>query len=491
MKRFLRWSSCLAVALCGAWAGAEEQAPAKVVRMYGPKELEKAVVGAGIEQVQRALTAIDRGLTFAPAANDEKTRGIAAELYPKIAPAVVVVRTVHGHGTGFIVDPEGWILTNHHVVDDGDIDAVTGTQTVKIYTGRIVDGLMQVNEQPLLARVHLANEEKDLAIVKLVEKPKTPLPTIAIAKGNLLPGSDCIVLGHPAAGMLWTIRSGEIASVGVWPRDTIDVSLARLALTGKDKEDLEKQLATAATRKVVVSSCGINPGDSGGPLVNKAGELVAVTFAIPKADPKSGISYDKISYHVHMDEVKMVLAEKPLTAPVYVPDVWPAALLSIFRDRDQDGRADTLLFGLDRNEPPTGVFYDLDQNSPSNIDPSKLDEPAERAKWDFEFAVQLTPKVRTFYDTDNDGKLDLILTDLQDDGVSDIDLRLVGGKWKLMPHSNTDPLRTVDASHFADKGQQARFARLVGGQKEGGQGQREGAGPAPAPNPNDRPRNKS
>ena len=468
MQRFLRWSLVIAGCLVAVpvLGQAQDSRPAgsRAGGLFAQESLKKAEAGAGLDQIQRALTVIDRSKTFKPAANDEITRGAAGALYPKIAPATVLVRTVHGHGTGFIVDPEGWIVTNHHVVADGDVDVKTGSRVVLVYTGQIKNGLMEVNEQPLTARVHVANQEKDLAVLKLDRKPATPLTAIPLAKGTPTPGLECVVFGHPAAGMLWTVRSGEVAGVGTWPKDTIDAVMARLTLTGTDKATLERQLAAAAPRRVVVSSCGINPGDSGGPLVNKDGELIAVTFAIPRSDPASGISYDKISYHVHVSEVQSVLADKPATAPIYVPDVWPPALLSLFRDRDQDGRDDTLVFGVERDQPPTGIFYDLDQDSPANIDPGKMDEAAERAKWDFEFAVQLTPRVRTFYDTNNDGKLDLILTDLEDDGKSDLDLRLVAGKWQRVVHDATaPPSKTVDATLFTDKALQAKFTRFVAG----------------------------
>src|SRR5205823_1780693 len=148
--------------------------------------------------------------------------------------------------------------------------------------------------------------EKDLALLKLADTPPRdqPLPVIGLASQAPAVGDDCVAIGHPRASVLWTARSGEVAGVGQWPHDRIDVVMSRLASSGKDRDDLARALKSIGSRKVLISTCGLNPGDSGGPLLDVKGQLIAVSFAVPAAEEGERIRIDKFSYHVHLDEVK-------------------------------------------------------------------------------------------------------------------------------------------------------------------------------------------
>src|SRR5262249_19514943 len=82
-----------------------------------------------------------------PAINDDKLRGPAANVFPKVAPAVVVVRAGNGHGTGAIVDPAGWVITNHHVIADAERDPATGALLARVYLGKLDDGFMRLIDE--------------------------------------------------------------------------------------------------------------------------------------------------------------------------------------------------------------------------------------------------------------------------------------------------------------------------------------------------------
>jgi hypothetical protein len=238
-----------------------------------------------------------------------------------------------------------------------------------------------------------------------------------------------VAIGHPAAGLLWSVRSGEVSGVGNWPHEMIDAVMARLSAEVKDRERVNTLIANMPKRRVVLSTCGLNPGDSGGPLVNIKGELIGVSFAVPRSDPERGVSLAKFSYHVHLDEVKAFLADRPAEPQVAVPDPWPTAVYCARLDLDDDGMPDTLAFGMERGQQIVGLVLDLDQDSDPEFKPSQLASPAGRRAWDFEFAIQRSPLHRTFYDTDNNGTIDLILTDNDQDGEADAVLRLNKGTW--------------------------------------------------------------
>lgn len=336
----------------------------------------------------------------------------------------------------------------------------TSGQTVTVLRGHLNDGVMELDEAAMPATVYLTSPEKDLALIKLNQLPldDVPLPVISLADQLATPGASCVAIGHPRAGLLWTVRSGEVAGVGVWPGDMIETVMTRLSMTGAEQDQLTKLLQASPQRKVLVSTCGINPGDSGGPLLNEKGELIAVTFAIPKGGAEEGISLDKFSYHVHLDEIKQFIDRYPDVPAMFVADAWPLAMYSMLMDSDNDQRADVWMFGAQPEQPPTGLLYDLDQDTSEQFLVEYEINPEANGLWDSEFAVQQYPLARTFYDTDNDGQLDLILTDVDDDYVADIVLTRNRDHW--VKASDTDrPM--FDAAAFDNRTMQERFVRLL------------------------------
>jgi S1-C subfamily serine protease len=301
-----------------------------------------AAIGAGPQQIARAMLGLESGV-WKPAVNMEKSRGAAADVYRRVAPAVVVVRIGKSYGTGAILDPDGWIITNHHVVEAAPLDPDTGAPRVTIHLGQLDDAFMRLIPEGVPGLVYHSSEEKDLALIKLTRMPTgfKKLPHLSLAKKVPGPGGDCVSIGHPGSGLLWTVRSGEVAGVGDWPRAISDYAIHGLAASDDEKKKLADLLAAAQQRKVLLSTCGGTFGDSGGPLVNVRGELIAVSFAMP--DPKSrGTS--KFTYHVHLDDVSAFVAENLRKPRSLVPDPWPAGVFHELRDGDKDGKPDTLLF---------------------------------------------------------------------------------------------------------------------------------------------------
>ncbi|VTS05425.1 trypsin-like peptidase domain-containing protein [Tuwongella immobilis] len=146
---------------------------------------------------------------------------------------------VNGMGTGIIIDPRGYIVTNHHVVDD-----------VTLLRIRMADGTTYPS------RVIARDAENDLALIK-IDAPK-PLPTMPIGtSSDLMRGEPVIAIGN-AFGYEHTVSSGIISAL------KRDVTL--------NKEVSYKSL--------IQTDAAINPGNSGGPLLNVRGELIGVNVAI-------------------------------------------------------------------------------------------------------------------------------------------------------------------------------------------------------------------
>jgi serine protease Do len=146
---------------------------------------------------------------------------------------------VNGMGTGVVIDPRGYILTNQHVVEE--------VQSLRV---RLPDG----SAAP--ARILARDTESDLALLKI--EPRRPLPIMPLGTStDLMVGETVIAIGN-AYGYENTVTVGVVSAV------SRDVTL--------NKEVSYKAL--------IQTDASINPGNSGGPLLNVYGELIGVNVAI-------------------------------------------------------------------------------------------------------------------------------------------------------------------------------------------------------------------
>ena len=155
---------------------------------------------------------------------------------------------VNGMGTGILIDPRGYIVTNQHVVED-----------VALIRIRLADGTTAN------ARVVARDSECDLALLKIdVDRPLPSLPLGTTR--DLMVGETVVAIGN-AYGYEHTVTVGVVSAV------SRDVSL--------NKEVSYKAL--------IQTDASINPGNSGGPLFNVHGELIGVNVAI-RAAPRASAS---------------------------------------------------------------------------------------------------------------------------------------------------------------------------------------------------------
>jgi len=147
-------------------------------------------------------------------------------------------------GSGFIVDPKGYIITNNHVVEKAD----------KIYVKLASDP--DTSDQGRPARVIGTDPDTDIAVIKI--DTKEPLPTVKM--GN----SDSSQVGD------WVIAIGSPFSLSQTVTAGI-VSAKNRTIEPGPKGQFQHFIQTDAA---------INPGNSGGPLVNMNGEVVGVNTAI-------------------------------------------------------------------------------------------------------------------------------------------------------------------------------------------------------------------
>ncbi len=374
------------------------------------------------------------------AANPERTRGFE-KLYSSVAPCVVAVRTRVGHGTGFFVSADGYIITNNHVIDDGaGLDAAAQGSIVEIYTGALASGTMELKADPLIAFICAADPVRDLALLKLRELPPgvAQMPFLKLSETEPTPGQTCAIIGNPSSGMLWTFRSGEVAASGRSPNDMLNVVMQKLFAPGDERAAIERALADAESCRIILSSCQATHGDSGGPVVNEQGEVIAVTFAGP-----SDATDDKFTYHVHLAELKAFLSGASRTPIVLLPDPYRVAPRIELRDPLGDGRATVLVAGTTE---PAQWLLDLDADTPeAALTGDDLRPLVRQRRFEFEFAFHAGPAARYgFYDSDNDGALDIVLIAYAKEPGANIAYRRdAEGRWSV-EYNTGEPLINPD-----------------------------------------------
>lgn len=160
-----------------------------------------------------------------------------------------------GGGTGFVVDPSGWVLTNRHVVSATDAD-----YTVVFSTGEKVP-----------ARVLARDPALDLAVLKV---DKVTLPTIKLGdSGSLRVGQTVIAIGNALGEFRNTVSVGVISGLG------------RQIVAGEEFRG-ESEVLDA----VIQTDAAINLGNSGGPLLNLRGEAVGVNTAVARGAENIGFA---------------------------------------------------------------------------------------------------------------------------------------------------------------------------------------------------------
>jgi len=368
--------------------------------------------------------------TWDPRVNSEKLRG-GVEIFDAVAPAVVVVRTAEGHGTGVVIDGDGRILTNHHVVASGTfVDTEHSTSYASVHMGRFHDeGRMTLWPEALDASLLAVDARRDLALLKIDEIPDAlqPLAYVTLADADARPGQSCAMVGHPSSGMLWTLRQGDVAALGEAPRDLVNLALPLLAFTGAERRQFDEQLARIGSREIVLSSCLANPGDSGGPLVDEKGRLIGLTFGGPGEATES-----KFTYHVALSEVKGFLAEAGDEPMLLLPDAWELGPMIQLLDPQ------VLVAGA---ETPTQFLIDLDGDTPKKpIKDNDLAALAGERQFDAELILHFSGSHRiAFYDLDDTAGIESILLDYDEDDAADRLYRLTpSGTWEVHDDVNLD-----------------------------------------------------
>jgi len=176
-------------------------------------------------------------------------------------------QTLQSLGSGFIVDPAGYIVTNQHVVERAaDLKIQVTTNNGKTYSAHYITG----------------DDKKDLAFIKIDSKDSFPFINLDNISPNLL-GETVLVVGN-------AVGYGSSISRGV-----LSATKREIAIDNIEYKDL------------VQTDAAINPGNSGGPVIDISGRLVGISSAkmafTPQGVPTQGLGF-AIPADVVRDSVK-------------------------------------------------------------------------------------------------------------------------------------------------------------------------------------------
>jgi len=284
-------AACALVCLAGAPAAAETviltdgaviEAP--IIKQTGEAiwlDLGDEVVRVDRQRVERIEASDDEAeapTTFAEDGRLYRTVSTRVERSPeqqsrRFGGAVVKVATPVGTGSGFITHPDGYLVTNAHVIQgERDIRAIVYQERGGVMERLPIDDL----------EIVAVNDHFDLALLRMKHPEDEPFPWVYLQTGDELDaGEEVFAIGAPL-GLERTLSSGVIATT----------------------------LRSFEGVPYIQTTTQINPGNSGGPLFNLAGEVIGVTnmkipfgeglgFAIPARyvrdflDNHQAFAYDK------------------------------------------------------------------------------------------------------------------------------------------------------------------------------------------------------
>ncbi len=210
---------------------------------------------------------IDTSKTMTPAevyaANVNSTVGITSSIttnfwgYQTTSPA---------SGSGFIISKDGYILTNHHVIEG------SSAITVSFYDG--------TSKEAKLIGYDASN---DIAVLKVEAENLTPV--ILGDSDNLNVGDTVLAIGNPLGELTFTLTVGAVSAL-----------------------DREVTTSNGVTMDLMQTDCAINSGNSGGALFNLYGEVIGITNAKYSSNGSSSeASIDNIGFAIPLNNIRSIV----------------------------------------------------------------------------------------------------------------------------------------------------------------------------------------
>ncbi|MBZ0307330.1 MAG: trypsin-like peptidase domain-containing protein [Anaerolineae bacterium] len=191
----------------------------------------------------------------------QQTVSSLTQIYNQVSPSVVAINVTaqsgrgisSGTGSGFVIDTQGHIITNNHVVSGAEFIEV------EFYSGTLAE-----------AEIVGLDPDSDLALLVVNDLSAEPLIPITFGDSDaLLVGDNVLAIGSPY-GQDWTLTTGIVSGL-----NRVISGLNQFSIGG-----------------VIQTDAAINPGNSGGPLLNMNGQVVGVNSQIlSESGSNSGVGF--------------------------------------------------------------------------------------------------------------------------------------------------------------------------------------------------------
>jgi S1-C subfamily serine protease len=198
-------------------------------------------------------------------------------------------KVARGSGSGFVWDQNGHIVTNYHVIEDGDIFLVT-----------------LPDQKQRKARLVGKEVNKDIAVLKIEGDLKNIFPIPIGSSNELVVGQKVIAIGNPF-GFDHTVTTGIVSALG---RQIVGIG-------------------NVTIRNMIQTDASINPGNSGGPLLNSSGELIGMnTMIYSRTGTSAGIGFA-----VPIDIIKKIVPQIIRFGKVIRPGIGVSLLSDAYASR--------------------------------------------------------------------------------------------------------------------------------------------------------------
>ena len=218
----------------------------------------------------------------------------AKEIYQKDAPSVVLILASNPDGqgelgTGSVIDGEGRILTNAHVVIDDRTGKPFPVQRVYRKPAKVTGDAKKDLSDPVSVTVARYDRALDLALLE-------PAKNLGLKPLNLgddssvEPGDAVVAIGHPEQGGLWTLTQGVVSTVVA-------------------------DLGGVSGKNVFQTDASINRGNSGGPLIDRSGAIVGVNTSMARK-AADGLTITSVNFSVRSSVARQWLGgDAPAAEP--------------------------------------------------------------------------------------------------------------------------------------------------------------------------------
>ena len=309
-KRGGFWKTAICAVLVLALVGGACFVTARQVNGYweGRYTQMQLAFQSQIEDLEAKIGSINPGISVSGSPLATADGLTPAQVYAMNVDSVVMIhnkitsgnQTGTATGSGFILTEDGYVVTNHHVIE-GDGALSVGTTDGKIYPATLVG----------------SDQTNDVALLKI---EATGLQAAKLGSSNaLIVGDQVVAIGNPLGELTSTLTVGYISA------KERDVNTDGFAIN------------------MLQTDAAINSGNSGGPLFNMKGEVVGITTAKYSGTSSGGASIEGVGFAIPIDDVAGMLSD--LASYGYVTGAYLGVMVS-----DMDPSAATL-YGL-----PMGAY---------------------------------------------------------------------------------------------------------------------------------------